>query len=197
MMYMHTDNLLRDSGTLPRLAPDGRQASSCAESLGGLKTVTRRSAQTLVLGLGNPLLGDDSAGLRVIQALQSRLGGQPGVELREDYWGGLRLMECMIGYHRAVVVDAICTGAAAGIVHLLSPDALPTRHSASVHDVDLNTALELGRQAGAALPATENIRLVGIEAAEVLIFNEHCTPEVEAGIERAAEVVRDLLTTWR
>ena len=49
--------------------------------------------KTLVLGLGNPLLTDDSVGLRVARELRSLLSGRPDVVVEEDYWGGLRLME--------------------------------------------------------------------------------------------------------
>ncbi len=56
--------------------------------------------KTLVLGLGNPLLGDDAVGLRVAASLRGRL--PPDVELDEDYCGGLRLMERLAGYDRAV-----------------------------------------------------------------------------------------------
>ena len=71
--------------------------------------------KTLVIGLGNPLVSDDSVGLRVVKHLQPGLARCDRMsKLAEDYWGGLRLMERMIGYDRAIVVDAICTGAAAG-----------------------------------------------------------------------------------
>ena len=67
--------------------------------------------KTLVLGLGNPVVSDDAVGLRVAAAMREALAARPDVELGEDYWGGLRLMERMIGFDAAVVVDAICTGA--------------------------------------------------------------------------------------
>src|SRR3972149_6066923 len=113
--------------------------------------------RTLVLGLGNPLLRDDSVGLRVVRALQPELDGFPGVELAEDYHGGLRLMERLVGFRRAIVIDAMVTGAAPGSLHLLDVDGHATQRSASAHDVDLPTALAVGRQAGAELPETGNI----------------------------------------
>ena len=123
--------------------------------------------RTLVLGLGNPLLTDDGVGLRVVEALRPRLAGRPGVEVDEEYCGGLRLMERLVGYDRAVLIDAICSGAEPGTVHVLTADGLAGRHCASAHDVDLPTALALGRQCGAPLPATENVRIVAVEAADV------------------------------
>ena len=64
---------------------------------------------TLIIGLGNPLVTDDSVGLRVAAELRSRLAGRADVEVTEDYWGGLRLMEQMVGYDCAIVIDAICS----------------------------------------------------------------------------------------
>jgi hydrogenase maturation protease len=162
-----------------------------------LEQTTAPGAKTLVVGLGNPWRGDDSIGLHVAQQLRSRLARWPGVEVAEDYCGGLRLMERMIGFDRAIVVDAIASGAAPGTVQLLGLAALATRHSASAHDVDFGTALAVGRRAGAVLPAPEDIRVVAIEAADCLIFEEQCTPAVAASIGRATEAVVALLAAWR
>lgn len=153
--------------------------------------------KTLVLGLGNPLLADDAVGLQVVHRLRPVLASWPGIELGEDFWGGLRLMERMIGFDRAILVDAICSGAEPGTVHILAADGAPSRHSASAHDVDLCAALAVGRQAGASLPATGDIRLVAVEAADVLTFSEECTSPVRASIPRAAEAVLALLAAWR
>jgi hydrogenase maturation protease len=147
------------------------------------------SMKTLVLGLGNPIVSDDSVGLRVAHALRDRLAGRPEIHVDEDHWGGLRLMEALVGYERAIVIDAIITGAPPGTIHQLTPDAIPTQRSASAHDVNLPTALAFGRQAGLQLPANDQILLVGIEVVDILNFSETCTPAVEAAIPRAVETV--------
>jgi hydrogenase maturation protease len=152
--------------------------------------------RTLVLGLGNPLVSDDSVGLWVAEELKSLLAGRPEVDVDEDYWGGLRLMERMVGYDRAIVVDAICTGAEPGTIHRFKPDALATQRSASAHDMNLRTALELGRRAEVHLPADEEILLIGIEAEDVINFSEECTPAVRAAIPRAVEAVLEALDRW-
>jgi hydrogenase maturation protease len=145
--------------------------------------------KTLIIGLGNPLVSDDSVGLRVVAELKTLLAGRPEVEVTEDYRGGLQLMERMVGYDRAIIIDAICTGAKPGTIHHLTPDAIPTQRSASAHDVNLPTALEFGRRAGEHLPRNEHIRIVGIEAEEVLTFSEQCTPAVEAAVSHAVQDV--------
>ena len=149
--------------------------------------------KTLVIGLGNPIVSDDSIGLRVAERLKTILANRGDVEVAEDYCGGLRLMERMIGYDRAIVIDAICTGAEPGTIHHLAPGAVSTQRSASAHDVNLPTALAFGRAAGARLPADENIHLIGVEAADVITVNDQCTPAVEAAIPRAIKEVIQVL----
>jgi len=149
--------------------------------------------RTLVLGLGNPILRDDSVGLRVAQQVAAALGDCQGTEVAEDYHGGLRLMERLIGYDRAVIVDAICSGAPVGSLIHLRVDDRPTQRSASAHDVDLPTALSVGRRAGAHLPPSEQIAILAVEAGDVLSFGETLTPEVESAIPQATQAVLQLL----
>ena len=154
-------------------------------------------ATTLIIGLGNPLVSDDSVGLRVVAELQRQLVGREDVEVTEDYWGGLRLMERMIGYERAIVVDAISTGAAPGTIHRLTTESIATQKSASAHDVSLPTALAFGRQAGAKLPEDRNVSLLGIEAQDLVNFSEQCTPAVAAAIPRAVREVLQILESMQ
>lgn len=151
----------------------------------------------LVLGLGNPILRDDSIGLRVVRAATPRLAGRDDVEVAEDYYGGLRLMERMVGYDRAVVVDALRSGASPGTVRTLGLEDIPTQHSVSSHDMNLPTALQLGRHAGLHLPGVEDVRIIAIEADDVMNFGEELTPEVEAAIPPAVEAVLLALESWR
>ncbi len=149
--------------------------------------------KTLVIGLGNPLVTDDSVGLRVVEQLRGELAERSDVTVDEDYWGGLRLMERMIGFDRVIVVDAICTGAAPGTIHRLKTSDIPTQRSASAHDVNLPTALAFGRQAEVALPRDEHIVLIGIEAEDVINFSETCTPAVAAAVPVAVQEVLEAL----
>jgi len=153
--------------------------------------------KTLVLGLGNPILKDDSVGLRIAQLLRPLLADESNIEIDEDYWGGLRLMERMVGFDRVIIIDAICTGAKPGTIHRLSPGDVPTQHSASAHDVNLPTALEIGRHAGAHLPESEDITLIGVEAVDVQTFDETLSPEVEASLSLAVESVLSVLNIDR
>jgi hydrogenase maturation protease len=132
-------------------------------------------------------------GLRVVQAVRERLGDREDLEILEDVRGGLQLMEQLVGYDRAIIVDAILTGVEPGTLHRLTPADIPTQKTAGAHDVNLPTSLELGRQVGSHLPADEQILLIGIEAEDVHTFGETCTPAVEAAIPQAVELVLELI----
>jgi len=172
------------------------RASTC--TVGSAADVAAASRpRTIILGLGNPLLTDDGVGLRVVAHLRRVLVDRPSLELAEDYAGGLRLMERLVGYERAVIVDAERSGGPPGQVSIRAIEALPTRHVNGAHDVDLRTALEFGRRAGFRLPAPGDIRIVAVETVETDTLGEQCTPAVTAGIPHAAEVVQTLLNAWR
>jgi hydrogenase maturation protease len=147
---------------------------------------------TVIIGLGNPMLSDDSLGLRVAAELGRRLGGRSGFTTVELYAGGMWLMESMAGHTRAVIIDAMVSGGAAGAIYRLGlEDLRPTRTADSTHDASLRVALELGRAAGLELP--EDVRIWAVEAADVETFSERLTPAVEGAAARVVEqVLRDL-----
>jgi hydrogenase maturation protease len=158
------------------------------------------AADTLIVGLGNPLLGDDGVGWRVVQIVERELqsgagppGADPQIDVDFDFVsvGGLGLMERLIGYRRAILVDAMTSGQGPpGTVRCFALDALPdlaSGHSASAHDATLPTALAVGRSAGAALP--DEVTIVAIESAACVDFSEHLTPPVAGAVPEAVRLV--------
>jgi len=144
--------------------------------------------KTLILGLGNPILSDDSVGFRVIQGLKAEFS-RPGLTLMESSVSGLGLLDLITGYDKVIIIDAIKTeNGQAGKIHRLSAENLSdSRHLTSPHDINLATALELGKKLGIALP--QQIIIFAIEAVDVTNFSEKCTPEVEKAIPLAVSMV--------
>ncbi|MDX1665158.1 MAG: hydrogenase maturation protease [Candidatus Promineifilaceae bacterium] len=160
-------------------------------------------AKTLIVGLGNPILGDDGVGWRVAEAVAAALaepgdGPAPAAEVEVDCLslGGLSLMERLIGYERAIIVDSIqTTGGENGAVYRFPLDALPDRsagHTTAAHDTSLQTALALGHRMGADLP--EEVLIVAVEAERVFDFCDDLSPEVAAAVPGATRAVLELLT---
>lgn len=152
-----------------------------------------RHSGTLLIGLGNPILGDDGVGWRVAEQVRERLA-DPDVDVLCLSLGGLALMEHLAGYRRAIIVDAMATGAAPGSLHCLSAremDELGARHTASVHDLSLTSALAFGREMGLELP--EDIRVVGVEARPDFDFGEVLSDPVRNAVPLAVAAVMKAL----
>ena len=152
-------------------------------------------ASALLLGLGNPILGDDAIGLRLASMVAERLsasGPLADLEVVDDCsTGGLELLELLAGRKRIVLVDSIVTGKAApGTLHRFTADALPpTRHLAGPHDADLATALALGRRLGMELPPDEAIAIFAVEIEPAYEFGWTLTPE----LQRTAPAIADAI----
>jgi hydrogenase maturation protease len=156
----------------------------------------------LVIGLGNPILGDDGVGWlvanRVRLVLENGAFGGQAIEIDSLALGGLSLMERLIGYERVIIIDALTTHQQPnGTIYQVTLEQLPdlsAGHTTAAHDTSLQTALNVGRSMGAALP--DQIMIVGVEAEMVYDFTEELSPEVEAAIPKAVEIVIDLLSEW-
>jgi hydrogenase maturation protease len=155
--------------------------------------------KTIVVGLGNPLLGDDGVGWRVAEEVKQQLGDNSAVTVECYSLSGLSLMEQLIGFDRVILIDSLNTGRHdQGEVVAFTLDSLEDLtygHSASAHDASLKTALVVGRSMGERLPADRDIHVVAIEAQHVYDFKEELTPAVAASVPVAVEKVRELLKT--
>ena len=152
------------------------------------------NAHTLVIGLGNPILGDDGVGWRVAEAVRGRCR-DPAVTVMCLAVGGLTLMEHLVGCNRAIIVDAILTHerriGEVSCCRLDEMTDLSAGHTTSAHDVSLQTAMEMGRVMGASLP--DEVTVVAVEIEPVFEFSDGLSLEVAEAVPKATEIVMDLL----
>ena len=155
----------------------------------------------LLIGLGNPILGDDGVGWRIVrnleEALKSLDKSSSNLKVETEYLslGGLSLMERMIGYQEVILVDSILTGMKPnGTIYSLPLSSLPnisTGHSTAIHDTSLATAMEVGRKMGLDLP--EEVWVVAVEAENVYEFSEVLSPPVKAAVPGAVDLLLTIL----
>jgi len=145
---------------------------------------------TLVLGVGNTILRDDGVGIYVVRRVESLLAehGDEGIEVAEAELAGFALIDLLDRYRSAIIVDAVkIPGREPGEIQLLDIDSFrATSHLVTGHEIDLPTAVELGRKIGRCLP--EVIDIIGIQAADDRSLSEECTPNVQQAIEPAARL---------
>ena len=144
--------------------------------------------KALVLGIGNPILSDDGVGIRVAHEVGENLN-DPQVAVSETSAAGLTLLDSMLGYDKVIIIDAIQTkeGKAGQIYRMKPEDFSSAKRLSSPHQINLVTALELGRMLNLAMP--REISVFAVEAKDTDTFSEKCTPEVEKAIPEVAKMV--------
>jgi hydrogenase maturation protease len=131
-----------------------------------------------VIACGNPLMGNDAAGLSVMALLQERY---PGIDAVDGGNGGLGLIPLMEGYDRIVIVDATSGMGEIGKVQVFReiPDnGIP---SLSLHELGIPEVLAMARTLGIA----PDVIIVGIEGGQMPGFSGEMDPSVRAAIPEA------------
>lgn len=150
--------------------------------------------KTLIVGLGNPILGNDGVGWKVAGEVQKYLSEDSLVDVECLSLGGIGLMEHLIGYDHAILVDAFDMDAPLGSITVMKLGQLPNYsafHITSAHDTSLQKAMELGRELGAHLP--QDVTVVGIATEHVHDFSDALSPEVEQVVPCVVKIILDLL----
>lgn len=109
----------------------------------GCREISKVTAKkTLVLGLGNILMGDEGIGVHVVRALERR-PLPPGVECLDGGTGGFVLLEPLEKAERVILIDAAADGNSTGTVTRTTPhfcgDYPP---SLTAHDIGVKDLLD-------------------------------------------------------
>ncbi len=170
--------------------------------------------KTIVVGLGNPILSDDGVGWKVVEEVKRQLpstllgspspesalkqngrGDDGGIDIECLSIGGIGLMEHLIGYDRAIIVDAfIAEKEDLGSILIRELKDLPNYsafHITNVHDTSLQNAIELGRHMGARMP--DEVLVIGIAIQRICEFGEALSPQVEECVSQAAHITLNFL----
>jgi len=129
-----------------------------------LTSSERRSV--LVLGLGNPLRGDDGIGPRAVEEL-ARRGLPEDVTILNGGTGGLALLPVLEGWARVIVVDAADVGREPGRFVRFTPDQVHlarTPGNLSLHHAGLSEVLALANALDRSLP---EMVIFGVQPADV------------------------------
>src|SRR5678816_3693351 len=105
--------------------------------------MTNPASRTLVLGLGNPLMGDDGAGVAALERLRDEWEIPPEVELVDGGTWGMNLLPMIEASRHLILIDAIRSGADPGDLVVLERAELPRYFSLKIspHQIDLREVL--------------------------------------------------------
>jgi hydrogenase maturation protease len=147
--------------------------------------------KTLVLGIGNYLMGDEGVGVHVANRLQQQ-GLLTDVEIVDGGTGGFHLLGYFENYETVILVDATLDDNPNGTIRLIKPRfAQDFPKAMSTHDIglkDMVCSLQLlGKMPTIYLfvVSIESLQQQGIEL----------TPEIENIVPELIEKITDLVQT--
>ncbi len=140
--------------------------------------------KTLLLGLGNDILGDDAVGWHAIQQLWAELGSDPAIDRCETTRTGPDLLDLLEGYTDVAIVDSIHTGQAeVGTVQEFDLPLVDGPGFIAPHQFGLAETLCLGRELHLNLP--EHISVFAIEVRDPFAVKATMDAELEARLPTA------------
>jgi hydrogenase maturation protease len=144
-----------------------------------------------IVGVGNTLLKDDGAGVRVVEDL-SRSALPPGVLVLDAGTAILKMLPELVKASRIIIVDAIRAGAAPGSLHYFEGAAgVPRALSRSVHDFSFDEVLAELRLLG----CTPDVEYVGIEPKEIT-YGLELSEEVSKSVPALVGYLLDRIARW-
>jgi len=141
--------------------------------------------KTIVLGIGNPILKDDSVGIKVVEEVKKRAEVDVDFMMSTD----LDVVYKLMGYEKAIVVDGIKTGNEPGTIYVLSLDDLFVSYKfSSSHSLDLATAIKIGYEVFKdEMP--KDLKIIAIEVDDANSFGYNCSESVRRAIPEAVKII--------
>lgn len=155
------------------------------------------TATTLVLGIGNTLLGDEGVGVHAVHALEARLGSPPDVQFLDGGTLSFTLAGPIESADQLIVIDAAQLNAPPGAVQLLEGAGMDRflghQRRRSVHEVGLLDLMTIARLADALPPRRA---LIAVQP-QYVDWAEAPTAAVAAAIPRVCDLASALIERWR
>jgi hydrogenase maturation protease len=147
-------------------------------------------SSTLILGVGNILLGDEGVGVRVVETMKE-MDMPDNVELIDGGTGAFDLLDVVSGHNKVIIIDAVQGNDEPGAIYRFYPGdiGMQRRCLTSVHQVNMLDALSLTKLTG---NPPKEIIVFGIEPKN-MEWGLELSAKVQAVIPRVIELVMDEL----
>lgn len=143
---------------------------------------------TLILGVGNYLMGDEGLGVHVARELQEEIP-ETLADVLDGGTAGFQLMECIESYPRVILIDATLDHKPAGTIQLIRPRfASDFPKAMSTHEIGLKDLVE----SLTLLDKLPDIYLFVVSVNSIQPLSVELSPEVRAAIPALKRRIREL-----
>ena len=153
--------------------------------------MTIPNGKTLILGIGNILMGDEGVGVNVLRSLlEHPLPAH--VECLDGGTGGLILLEPLQMAARIIMIDAAADGNPIGTVSRTQPRfSHEYPRSLTAHDIGVKELLDLYEMLGGSAPVT--LYAITIDPKQPIRVG--LSPQIEASAAQALQLILDELAS--
>lgn len=150
-----------------------------------MKTLRNEKSKTLILGIGNTLLGDEGIGVAVVQELE-KTSLPESVEILDGGTGSFLLLEPMQTAKKVILIDATIDGEKAGTVRRLHPKfSKDYPNTLTAHDIGLKDLLD----AFYLLGDTPDVTLYAVSIAPFQDMTIELSDDLKRNIPKIAEMI--------
>ena len=121
------------------------------------------SPSIIIIGLGNPLLGDEGIGVALVQALGEVYADDPEVECVDMGTGGMAVLHVLAERRKALFLDCALMGEAPGTLRRFTPAEVRARRTQPSFSLHQGNLLDLLALAGELHTLPAEIVIFGIE----------------------------------
>ena len=149
----------------------------------------------VVLGLGNPLMGDEGIGIEIVARLSLLAHRFPRVEFVDAGTAGLSLLHKLSGRRKALIIDCCRMRIIPGSIVVFGPEAVrsvKTLSHFSLHETDVLKVIELARKLG---QCPDEILFAAIEPA-CIAMQKSLSTELAERLDFYVQQVVTKLTEW-
>ena len=139
----------------------------------------------IVIGIGNHNFRDDGVGLKVVEELEKR-----GVKNVVKYLNmDLKIIDSLCGYEKAIIVDAVKTGAKPGtIFEFDAKNTWCNMYASGTHSMSIFEIVRIGCYIfSEEMP--DEIKIIAIEGEEVLTVGREISNNVKKAIPKVVEKI--------
>jgi len=151
--------------------------------------LTGAKQRTLILGVGNLLMGDEGVGVAAIRHLEAHGFGQ-SAELVDGGTSGFHLLGLFRNQQHLILIDAATDDKPLGTVSLIQPryasDFPPTL---TAHDIGLKDLIE----SAALLDYWPEVDLITVSIGDLGLMTMELSPAVAAALPEVAALVKSCL----
>jgi hydrogenase maturation protease len=150
--------------------------------------------ETVVIGVGNPLMGDDGLGIAALERLRNGWHFEPHLDLLDGGTWGLNLLPHVERAQRVLFIDAINADAEPGALVELEREDIPRflARKLSPHQIDVKEVLALAELRGT-LP--RELVAIGLQP-ESVEMRASLSPVLESRVGDLVARVIDRLDGW-